>query len=126
MGAPQPAMSPARAAGRPPIKTVALPLAMGVGGCGPASGGIAHACMSPTTAAGMPPMRTVGTPGPVIVPGCPVGSPTLAAGGRFFSPLIPFQRVFNPPFVPKDLQFPPRFNVYLPAGQTDGRRLETD
>src|ERR687884_966343 len=102
MGAPQPAMSPARAAGRPPIKTVALPLAMGVGGCGPANGGIAHACMSPTTAAGMPPMRTVGTPGPVIVPGCPVGSPTLAAGGMVFFLLNSSSRAVDTHFGPQD------------------------
>jgi hypothetical protein len=42
IGAPQPDMSPTRAAGLPPISTVTLPLAMGDGGCGPASGGIAQ------------------------------------------------------------------------------------
>ena len=69
MGAPQPLMSPTRAAGRPAISTVALPLAIGVGGCGPAVGGIEQACRSPTTAAGMPPMSTIATPGPVMTPG---------------------------------------------------------
>jgi hypothetical protein len=50
--APHPQGSLSRAAGRPPIKTVALPFKIGFGGCGPASGGKAQACMSPTTAAG--------------------------------------------------------------------------
>src|SRR5262249_37297370 len=39
MGAPQPVISPMRAAGRLPMRTVALPFAIGVGGCGPAGGG---------------------------------------------------------------------------------------
>ena len=34
IGAPQPAMSPTRSAGRPPIITVVLPIGNGVGGCG--------------------------------------------------------------------------------------------
>src|SRR6266849_6016893 len=85
MGAPQPARSPTLAAGRPPMNTVALPFTIGVGGCGPASGGIAQVCSVPTTAACIPPMSTVGTPGPAIVPGWPVGSPTLAAGGMVAS-----------------------------------------
>ncbi len=33
MGAVQPALSPIRAAGFPPTSTVALPVAIGVGGC---------------------------------------------------------------------------------------------
>jgi len=81
MGAPHPLVSPTRAAGRPPISTVALPLTIGVGGCGPAVGGIEQAWLSPNTAAGIPPINTFATPGPTIVPGCPVGSPTLAANG---------------------------------------------
>src|SRR5215470_14579278 len=52
IGAPQPDISPSRNAGRPPMNTVTLPLAKGVGGCGPATGGIAQACISPATAAG--------------------------------------------------------------------------
>jgi hypothetical protein len=70
-----------RAAGLPPISTVALPFAIGDGGCGPAGVGMEQACMSPITAAGIPPISTVGTPGPVMTPGWPVGSPTLEANG---------------------------------------------
>src|ERR1044071_316676 len=92
MGAPQPDMSPIRAAIRPPIKTVALPLTIGVGGCGPASGGIEQAWLSPITAAGMPPIKTVATPGPTITPGCPVGSPTRAANGISLLLLIQLNR----------------------------------
>src|SRR5262245_40912748 len=80
IGAPHPAMSPTRSAGRPPIMTVGLPIGNGVGGC-TAGGGKLHVCRSPTTAAGIPPIMTVGTPGPVTTPGCPVGSPTRAANG---------------------------------------------
>ena len=36
MVAPQPVMSSCRAAGRPPMSTVALPFAIVLGGCGPA------------------------------------------------------------------------------------------
>src|SRR3954468_17942137 len=81
MGAPQPTKSPILAAGRPATSTVALPFTIGLGGCGPAAGGIAQVCRSPTTAAGRPPIRTVATPGPVMVPGWPVGSRTRAAAG---------------------------------------------
>jgi hypothetical protein len=77
IGAPQPAISPTRKAGLPPMNTVTLPIGKGVGGCG--VGTNEQACKSPTTAAGIPPIVTVGTPGPVIAPGCPVISPTLAA-----------------------------------------------
>lgn len=42
IGAPHPTRSPIRAAGLPPISTVKLPITMGVGGCGPAKGGMAH------------------------------------------------------------------------------------
>src|SRR5689334_24817003 len=85
IGAPQPDMSPIRAAGRPPIRTVTLPITIGDGGCGPARGGIVQATMSPITAAGKPPIRTFGTPGPVIIPGWPIGSRMRAAGGISFS-----------------------------------------
>ncbi len=61
-------MSPCRAAGRPPIITVAEPMAM-------ASGGPTHKHMSPTTAAGRNPIMTVGTHGPLI------GPPTCGIGG---------------------------------------------
>ena len=59
IGAPQPAMSPTRSAGRPPIITVMLPIGNGVGGC-TAGGGKLHVCRSPTTAAGIPAISTVG------------------------------------------------------------------
>src|SRR5712692_3058223 len=95
MGAPQPARSPTLAAGRPPISTVALPFTIGVGGCGPASGGMAHVCVSPNTAAGIPPIKTVATPGPAMVPGCPVGSPTRAAGGMFSSSVDLHRQALN-------------------------------
>jgi len=49
-------MSPARAAGIPPINTVAEPFTM-------LSGGPVHVAISPTRAAGMPPISTVGQPG---------------------------------------------------------------
>ena len=69
IAAPQPATSPIRNAGLPPINTLVLPWLKGVGACGPAVGGIAQAWVSPTTAAGMPPINTVDTPGPATVPG---------------------------------------------------------
>src|SRR6266511_3252470 len=72
IGAPQPAVSPVLAAPFPPIRTVALPLTIVLGGWGPAVGGRPQVCESPNTAAGWPPMRTVGTPGPVTAPLCPV------------------------------------------------------
>ena len=53
--------SPIRAAGLPPIKTVAEPLIM-------LSGGPVHTQLSPTTAAGKPPIKTVGAPGPMMGP----------------------------------------------------------
>src|SRR5215469_13313914 len=81
IGAPQPLMSPMRAAGRLPIITVILPFAIGFGGCGPAGGGIAQATWSPTQAAGCPEIKTFGHPGPTITPGCPIGSKTRAAKG---------------------------------------------
>ena len=49
-------MSPMRAAGMPPIITVALPFAI-------TSGGPAQVAMSPMRAAGIPPISTVGQPG---------------------------------------------------------------
>jgi hypothetical protein len=79
--APQPTLSPIRAAGRPPISTDLLPPVIGVGGCGPANGGMEQTWVSPATAAGCPTMSTVITPGPLIAPGWVVASPTLAAGG---------------------------------------------
>jgi hypothetical protein len=60
--------SPIRAAGLPPIKTVAEPLTM-------ESGGPTQTHISPITAAGIPPMMTVGTPGPST------GPPTWGIGG---------------------------------------------
>src|SRR4051794_9673108 len=76
IGAPQPAVSPIRAAGCPPTSTVVLPGGTsGVGGCG-VGGGNEHVCTVPTVAAGAPPISTVGTPGPDTTPGCPVASPT--------------------------------------------------
>src|SRR5262245_50798097 len=81
IGAPQPDTSPRRSAGRPPISTVRLPLGNGVGGCGPATGGMAQACRSPAAAAGRLPINTLATPGPPTTPGCAVGSVTRAAGG---------------------------------------------
>jgi hypothetical protein len=50
-----------RAAGLPPIITVADPMTM-------VSGGPTQVQLSPTTAAGMPPISTVGTPGPITGP----------------------------------------------------------
>src|SRR5205807_1021705 len=85
IGAPQPARSPTRAAGIPPISTVGQPGGtIGEGGC-TTGGGNEQACRLPTVAAGTPPISTVGTPGPLMVPGCPVGSPTRAAGGMCVS-----------------------------------------
>jgi len=56
-----------RAAGLPPISTVAEPFTI-------VSGGPTHTAMSPSTAAGMFAMRTVGMPGP------PTGPPTCGTG----------------------------------------------
>ena len=53
MGAPQPLMSPIRAAGMPPIRTVGQPGGtIGVGGCGGRPGN-EQACSVPTVAAGI-------------------------------------------------------------------------
>jgi hypothetical protein len=84
-------MSPARAAGCPPIMTMPLPPSgMGVtfeeGPCGVpvhAGGGafgIGQVCTSVMRHAGIPPMRTVGQPAPVRGEPCCVTSPTRAAG----------------------------------------------
>ena len=81
-------LSPMRAAGLPPIITVAEPLMM-------VSGGPAQTHISPTTAAGILPISTFGTPGPTTgPPTCGIGegnagvcmgqvcmSVILAAGG---------------------------------------------
>ena len=67
MAPPWAQVSPIRAAGRPPISTVAEPFTM-------VSGGPTQTAMSEATAAGMPPISTVGTPGPVI------GPPVLPVG----------------------------------------------
>lgn len=61
-------LSPMRAAGLPPINTVAEPIAI-------TSGGPVHTHISPTQAAGCPPMSTVG------VPGGSTGPPTCGTGG---------------------------------------------
>ena len=53
--------SPIRAAGFPPISTVADPLAI-------TSGGPTQTHISPTTEAGWLPIRTLGTPGPETGP----------------------------------------------------------
>ena len=54
-------MSPTRAAGLPPINTVAEPIAIMPGPPG-THGGTRHGCViEPTTAAGKFPIRTVGT-----------------------------------------------------------------
>src|SRR4051812_34378962 len=80
IGAPQPARSPTRAAGRPPISTDVEPGGtMTDGGC-TAGGGNEQMCGVPTVAAGSPPISTFGTPGGPMTPGWPVGSPTRAAG----------------------------------------------
>jgi len=80
------AISPTRAAGMLPIKTVGLPIVMGpptcgVGGSGGGGGGLANGqvCISPIRAAGIPPIKTVGNP-TVMTPPWAVGSPILAAG----------------------------------------------
>ena len=57
-----------RAAGTPPIITVADPLTI-------ESGGPTHTAMSPTRAAGSPAIKTMGHPGPLI------GPPTCGIGG---------------------------------------------
>jgi len=69
IGAPQPDMSPIRAAGMPPISTVGQPGGtIAVGGC-TAGGGNEQMCGVDTVAAGIPAIRTVGTPGGPITPG---------------------------------------------------------
>lgn len=72
---------PALAAGFPPIKTVVLPVLIGLGGAEVPGGGV-H--ISPITAAGTPPISTVGTPGPKMVPPWLVVSNILAAAGIVF------------------------------------------
>ena len=61
-------VSPIRAAGLPPIMTVAEPITM-------LSGGPTQVHISPITAAGMLLIITVGTPGPTM------GPPTCGMGG---------------------------------------------
>ena len=69
MGAPQPVMSPTRAAGMPPINTVGHPGGTtALGGCGTTPGN-EQMWGVPTVAAGLPPMSTVNTPGGPITPG---------------------------------------------------------
>jgi len=65
--------------------TVVLPIGNGVGGCGPAGGGMKHWCSPPETAAGSPPISTLGAPGGATIPGWAVGSVMRAAGGIEFS-----------------------------------------
>jgi hypothetical protein len=77
-------LSPIRAAGMPPIITVAEPAAI-------VSGGPVQTSISPTLAAGIPPIKTVGQPGGRTgPPTCGTGpllngqvciSPVLAAAG---------------------------------------------
>lgn len=62
-------VSPMRAAGLPPIITVADPLMM-------LSGGPVHMHISPMTAAGSLPINTVGAPGPMT------GPPAWGMGGK--------------------------------------------
>src|SRR4051794_22850447 len=85
--APQPATSPTRNAGRPLIRTVLLPFAIGEGGC-EGGGGRAQACRAPAPAAGLPAIRTVRTPGPPTVPGWLVASPIRKAAGTMPSPSV--------------------------------------
>ena len=60
MGAPQPARSPSRAAGCPPISTVGQPGGRtALGGCGGTPGNV-QACGVPTVAAGFPPFYQFG------------------------------------------------------------------
>jgi hypothetical protein len=67
-------MLPIRAAGRPPIKTVMLPIVIAPVQTGPATA-------SPTQAAGSPPIMTVGAPGATIKSPVTVMSVSLAAKG---------------------------------------------
>jgi hypothetical protein len=73
--------SPIRAAGLPPIKTVAEPLAI-------VSGGPVHIQESPNTAAGCPPMSTVGTPGPIMGPPTCGTGPGLVKGHVCMLPIV--------------------------------------
>jgi len=68
MAPPCAVVSPIRAAGTPPIITVAEPFKM-------ESAGPTHTARSPTRAAGKPTIKTVGNPGPEI------GPPTCGTGG---------------------------------------------
>jgi hypothetical protein len=74
--------SPIRAAIRPPIKTVADPIAM-------ISGGPTHTHMSVARAAGWPAIRTVGQPGGKIgPPTCGIGgTPGVTIGHTCISPI---------------------------------------
>lgn len=67
MAAPQPVLSPRRAAGLPPMNTLVLPAMTALAGCG--VGAAAHVWVVPSTAAGKLPIRTLGTPLPTRTPG---------------------------------------------------------
>ena len=76
------AISPTRAAGCPPMSTVALPSVMGppTWGMGGSPGvTMGQTCISPSLAAGWPHINTVGNP-TTIEPPWAVISPILAAG----------------------------------------------
>lgn len=94
-------VSPIRAAGEPPIVTVAEPLII-------ESGGPTQTQLSPMTAAGILPIMTVGLPGPITgPPTCGIGgkpgvtighvciSVNLAAGGIVNSLVDHYHRAFN-------------------------------
>src|SRR5438128_3763720 len=72
--------SPTRAAGLPPMKTVADAVTIGPPTCGTVPLISGQVVWSPSTAAVWPPIRTLETPGPTIVPPWFVRSPTRAAG----------------------------------------------
>ena len=86
-GAPEAGFTPVtwlvtRAAGRPPIMTVVLPMTTAPVQAAPET-------RSPTTEAGIFPISTVGTPGPVMASPVTVRSPRRAAGNMLLSPGCP-------------------------------------
>jgi hypothetical protein len=77
-------VSPIRAAGLPPIKTLLDALTI-------ASGGPTHTQLSPKQAAGIPPINTVGAPGPMIGPptwGIGAGTAGVCIGQVCRSPIL--------------------------------------
>src|SRR5947209_14237420 len=114
--------SPCRAAGRPPMFTVGLPMATTPPTCGLMPSTSGHACMSEIARqAGIPPMNTVGQPGPGPS-GVPwlVMSPTRAAGCPIARLSIDVHRKSTETQRPRRLHVQRRGRLNSDRGRLDG------